>query len=323
MLSGREYTYYGYESDNIGIRNNGVEYVTDADGNVVYTDVYNYESSGNNDAPLKEVYKPDGADSILDVVNNNKEWKGNLNKAYQYLYEALVQYSDASYGEKILKTYASGATNVNYMYVDTKSGKVYTNIKDVTSSNYLKTLDKLTSGAGPFMLIAPDIQDCVLGFSNISDWTVSYWQNMLENTGLAGENYLYFVSVDKDFPVLDRIKQEKLVYDKFEPWLVPVMAGSVLALILALAGVVLMTIGAGRNNEDKKVHLNFFDRCYTEIVAVVVFMIWLMGTSVIVQAMDDEEMRMVWKAIGFGTLGLWFGIWFLAGWLSLVRRIMA
>ena len=323
MLSGREYTYYGYESDNIGIRNNGVEYVTDADGNVVYTDVYNYESSGNNDAPLKEVYKPDGADSILDVVNNNKEWKGNLNKAYQYLYEALVQYSDASYGEKILKTYASGATNVNYMYVDTKSGKVYTNIKDVTSSNYLKTLDKLTSGAGPFMLIAPDIQDCVLGFSNISDWTVSYWQNMLENTGLAGENYLYFVSVDKDFPVLDRIKQEKLVYDKFEPWLVPVMAGSVLALILALAGVVLMTIGAGRNNEDKKVHLNFFDRCYTEIVAVVVFMIWLMGTSVIVQAMDDEEMRIVWKTIGFGALGLWFGIWFLAGWLSLVRRIKA
>ena len=323
MLSGREYTYYGYESDNIGIRNNGVEYVTDADGNVAYTDVYNYESSGNNDAPLKEVYKPDGADSILDVVNNNKEWKGNLSKAYQYLYEALVQYSDASYGEKILKTYASGATNVNYMYVDTKSGKVYTNIKDVTSSNYLKTLDKLTSGAGPFMLIAPDTQDCVLGFSNISDWTVSYWQNMLENTGLAGENYLYFVSVDKDFPVLDRIKQEKLVYDKFEPWLVPVMAGSVLALILALAGVVLMTIGAGRNNEDKKVHLNFFDRCYTEIVAVVVFMIWLMGTSVIVQAMDDEEMRIVWKTIGFGTLGLWFGIWFLAGWLSLVRRIKA
>ena len=34
-------------------------------------------------------------------------------------------------------------------------------------------------------------------------------------------------------------------------------------------------------------------------------------------------MRMVWKAIGFGTLGLWFGIWFLAGWLSLVRRIKA
>ena len=319
MLSGKEYIYYGYTDNSIGIRNDGVEYVADAEGNVVYTDVYNYESSGNNDAPLKEEYKPDGADGILDVVNNSKEWKGNISRAYQYLYEALVEYSDASYGEKILKTYTQGATNINYMYVDTKSDKVYSNINGVTSANYEKMLDKLTSGADPFMLISPEMQDCILGFTNVSDWTVSYWQNMLENTGLAGENYLYFVSVDKDFPVLDRIKQEKLVYDKFEPWLVPVMAGSVLALILALAGVVILTIGAGRNNEDKKVHLNFFDRCYTEIVAVVVFMIWLMGTSVIVQAMDDEEMRIVWKTIGFGTLGLWF----LAGWLSLVRRIKA
>lgn len=323
MLSGKEYTYYGDASDNIGIRNDGVEYVTDADGNVVYTDVYNYESSGNNDAALKEAYKPDGADSILDVVNNSEEWKGDISKAYQYLYEALVKYNDASYGEKILDTYAPGVTNINYMYADTKSDKVYTNIKGITSANYAKKLDELTSGDDPFMMIAPDLQDCALGFSNIADWTVSYWQSMIENTGLDEENYLYFVSVDKDFPVLDRIKQEKLVYDKFEPWLVPIMVISVVSLVLALAGLVILTIGAGRNNEDEKVHLNFFDRCYTEIVAVAVFMIWLLGTSVIIQAMDDEEMRMVWKAIGCGTLGLWFGIWFLTGWLSLVRRIKA
>ena len=123
MLSGKEYIYYGYTDNSIGIRNDGVEYVADAEGNVVYTDVYNYESSGNNDAPLKEEYKPDGADGILDVVNNSKEWKGNISRAYQYLYEALVEYSDASYGEKILKTYTQGATNINYMYVDTKSDK--------------------------------------------------------------------------------------------------------------------------------------------------------------------------------------------------------
>ena len=323
MLSGREYTYYGYESDNIGIRNDGVEYVTDADGNVVYTDVYNYESSGNNDAPLKEEYKPDGADSILDVVNNSEEWKGNINKAYEYLYTALVQYSDASYGEKILKTYAPGVTNINYMYVDTKSDKVYTNIKNVASANYAKILDELTSGDNPFMLIAPEQQDCVMGFSNVSDWTVSYWQSMVENTGLDGENYLYFVSVDKDFSVLDRIKQEKLVYEKFEPWLIPIMVLSVVSLVLALAGLVILTIVAGRNNEDAEIHLNFLDRCYTEIVAGLVFMIWLMGTSVIIQTMDFEDMRMVWKVMIFSILGIWCGGWFLTGWLSLVRRIKA
>ena len=89
-------------------------------------------------------------------------------------------------------------------------------------------------------------------------WTESYWQSMVENTGLAGENYLYFVSVDKDFPVLDRIKQEKLAYEKFEPWLVPIMVVSVAAFILALVGIVILTVAAGRNNEDEKVHLNFF-----------------------------------------------------------------
>ena len=323
MLSGKEYIYYGYTDNSIGIRNDGVEYVADAEGNVVYTDVYNYESSGNNDAPLKEEYKPDGADGILDVVNNSKEWKGNISRAYQYLYEALVEYSDASYGEKILKTYTQGATNINYMYVDTKSDKVYSNINGVTSANYEKMLDKLTSGADPFMLISPEMQDCILGFTNVSDWTVSYWQSMVENTGLAGENYLYFVSVDKDFPVLDRIKQEKLAYEKFEPWLVPIMVVSVAAFILALVGIVILTVAAGRNNEDEKVHLNFLDRCYTEIAAGMIVAIWLMGISVLVQAMDSEEVRMIWKTIDFGMIGIWTGGWFLTGWLSLVRRIKA
>lgn len=323
MLSGKEYIYYGYTDNSIGIRDDGVEYVADAEGNVVYTDIYNYESSGNNDAPLKEEYKPDGADGILDVVNNSKEWKGNISRAYQYLYEALVEYSDASYGEKILKTYTQGATNINYMYVDTKSDKVYSNINGVTSANYEKMLDKLTSGADPFMLISPEVQDCILGFTNVSSWTESYWQSMIENTGLAGENYLYFVSVDKDFPVLDRIKQEKLAYEKFEPWLVPIMVVSVAAFILALVGIVILTVAAGRNNEDEKVHLNFLDRCYTEIAAGMIIAIWLMGISVLVQAMDSEEVRMIWKTIDFGMIGIWTGGWFLTGWLSLVRRIKA
>ena len=323
MLLSKEYTYYGDASDNIGIRNDGVEYVTDADGNVVYTDVYNYESSGNNDAPLKEEYKPDGADSILDIVNNSKEWKGNISRAYEYLYTALTEYNDAYYGEKILNTYAAGVTNINYMYVDTKSDKVYSNIKGVTSANYEKKLDELTSGDDPFMSVAPKSEDCIIGFRNVSGWTESYWQNMIENAGLAGENYLYFVSVDKDFPVLDRIKQEKLVYEKFEPWLVPIMVISVVALLLAFAGIVLLTIAAGRNNEDEEAHLNLLDRWYAEIVAVATLIIWLMGTSTLIQAMDSEDMQMIWKVMDFGLIGLWTGSWFLTGWLSLVRRIKA
>ena len=73
MLSGEEYAYYDDGYNYSGIRMDDVEYVEDADGNVVYTNIWNYEPSGNNDAALKEEYKPDGADSILDIVNNNKD----------------------------------------------------------------------------------------------------------------------------------------------------------------------------------------------------------------------------------------------------------
>ena len=124
MLSGEEYAYYDDGYNYSGIRMDDVEYVEDADGNVVYTNIWNYEPSGNNDAALKEEYKPDGADSILDIVNNNKEWNGNLQKAYQYLYAALVKYNNAVDSKDVLDAYAHGNTNYKYLYVDTKTKKV-------------------------------------------------------------------------------------------------------------------------------------------------------------------------------------------------------
>lgn len=68
------------------------------------------------------------------------------------------------------------------------------------------------------------------------------------------------------------------------------MVVSVAAFILALVGIVILTVAAGRNNEDEKVHLNFFDRWYTEIAAGMIVVIWLMGLSILMQAMDSEEM---------------------------------
>ena len=95
------------------------------------------------------------------------------------------------------------------------------------------------------------------------------------------------------------------------------------ALVLVLAGLVILTLAAGRNNEDQEVQLNFFDRWYTEIAAVLVVVIWLSGTSIIIEALGSADMRMVGFLVGIGFLGCWGGIWFLTGWLSLVRRIKA
>lgn len=76
---------------------------------------------------MVEKYKPDGADSILDIVNDSTKWKGDISTAYQYLYAALVKYNNAADAEKSLETYAQGKTNLSYLFVD-KSLVKYTAI---------------------------------------------------------------------------------------------------------------------------------------------------------------------------------------------------
>lgn len=324
MLSGEEYTYYDSSYNATGIRRDMVEYVADADGNIAYTNVWNYESREYNDAALIEKYKPDGADSILDIVNDSTKWKGDIRSAYQYLYAALDKYNNAADAEKSLETYAQGKTNLSYLFVDKKSGKVYSNIKSVTADNYEKILDKkIRNLPDPYMIICSEEQDCETGFTGITDQEVNYWQTMIANVGLADSDYVYAVSVDEDFSVLDRIAQEKTYYDKFAPLLIPMIVIAAVALVLALAGLVILTLAAGRNNEDQEVKLNFFDRWYTEAAAGLVVGIWLFGTSIIIEALGSADMRMAVFLVGIGLLGCWGGIWFLTGWLSLVRRIKA
>ena len=324
MLSGEEYTYYDSSYNTTGIRRDMVEYVADADGNIAYTNVWNYESREYNDAALVEKYKPDGADSILDIVNDNTKWKGDIKSAYQYLYAALDKYNNAADAEKSLETYAQGKTNLSYLFVDKKSGKVYSNIKSVTADNYEKILDKkIRNLPDPYMIIYPEEQGCETGFTGITDQEVNYWQTMIANVGLSDSDYVYAVSVDEDFSVLDRIAQEKTYYDKFAPLLIPMIVIAAVALVLALAGLVILTLAAGRNNEDQEVKLNFFDRWYTEVAAGLVVGIWLFGTSIILEALGSADMRMAVFLVGIGLLGCWGGIWFLTGWLSLVRRIKA
>lgn len=121
---------------------------------------------------------------------------------------------------------------------------------------------------------------------------------------------------------MDRMAQEKIYYDRYEVWLVPLIVISLAALAVFLFCVVVLTIGAGRRNEDEEVHLNFFDRWYTEVAAVLVVFVGLYGMAVVLN-MIGTEMLMLWVLIIMGMLGMWFGVWFLIGWLSLVRRIKA
>ncbi len=87
-------------------------------------------------------------------------------KAYQYLYAALVKYNNAVDSKDVLDAYAQGNTNYKYLYVDTKTKKVYSNIKSVTFSNYKKIMTDIVDSNEAFMVIEPKQQDCMVGMEN-------------------------------------------------------------------------------------------------------------------------------------------------------------
>lgn len=323
-LQEETYTYYGEDgySEDIGIRISGIESIADSNGKTAYINVRNYSQMGDNDIAIQERYKPDGADSILDILNENVVWNGNINGAYQLLNEALWKYSEAAAAENALVSYEEGNSNLRYLYADEKSGKMYSN---VFGADHEAILQKMKADDAPYMVIAPKLQDCETNLTDIEAQSIMNQQNMVRNAGIFDEDYIYAVSVDNDFSVKDSLADEKTHYDKYEPWLVPMLSVAVGTLFLALIGMFLLTCSAGRTNEDADIHLNFLDGIWTEIAAVLIGCVWVCGLVIPAELSGSmfSGSSLLNLAVVAGVCIIWTMIWFLTGWLSLVRRVKA
>lgn len=289
--------------------------VTDAEGNLIYEDVMNFE-----DFAVTEKYSPQGEKSILDVLNENARWKGRIREAYDALSTALNEAALTAQSEKTLEdTFGPGLTNLNYVFADNGGGKLYTNVENMKTADYDSVWKLTEEGKFPYLFLSPREGESNLRTTRSLD--VSRWRHLVENYCTDRGDYMFAVWVDPDFPVQDALAENKENYDAYAEWLPMAMAGVASAGILLVVSVIFLTAAAGRTNEDEDVHLNFFDRWYTEIAAVLVIGIWACGvTGVLNFATFQMDVGYV---LLFNVLGLWTAFWFFTGWLSLARRIKA
>lgn len=105
-LKNHDYSSYGYYGDindyyaeNIGVLNSGVTGIADEDGKIIYTNVINEYS----DYQIAEAFPPVGADSILDILNEEPGWKGRFEDAFYALNHALAQVQMEKSAEAMLK----------------------------------------------------------------------------------------------------------------------------------------------------------------------------------------------------------------------------
>ena len=318
--------YYRYTSQSENIGN-----VTDTRTNTEYPGCFFVELS-----QLDEKFAPQGAENILDAVNKSTEWNGRLEDAYKELFTLLdciraIQ-SDEQFNDyetslasvfHSVGDYTEGSTNLTYLFADKETQTIYTNKKAYSSYAQLEqNLEKIFKEKA-YAVVYPELSECV---TNIPGADLQVWNHTIDQS-FDTKDFVFAVSVDTEFSVADSMADEAESYETYSKLMFPMLAGAIFGSVLWLIGMVWLTVTAGRRPEDEEIHLNGFDRWYTEIAAGAVIGIWLAGTiisgTLIANSSLGYSHAVVTVIVTCLICGTYTMAWFLIGYLSLVRRIKA
>lgn len=318
--------YYRYTSQSENIGN-----VTDTRTNTEYPGCFFVELS-----QLDEKFAPQGAENILDAVNKSTEWNGRLEDAYKELFTLLdciraIQ-SDEQFNDyetslasvfHSVGDYTEGSTNLTYLFADKETQTIYTNKKAYSSYAQLEqNLEKIFKEKA-YAVVYPELSECV---TNIPGADLQVWNHTIDQS-FDTKDFVFAVSVDTKFSVADSMADEAENYETYSKLMFSMLAGAVFGSVLWLIGMVWLTVTAGRKPKDEEIHLNGFDRWYTEIAAGAVIGIWLAGTiisgTLIANSSLGYSHAVVTVIVTCLICGTYTMAWFLIGYLSLVRRIKA
>lgn len=248
--------------------------IVDMEGNILYTDCWNFGSA------LTEKYAPQGAENLLQVVNNSPRLNGKLSVIYDDLAYTLGNiYSDYQNYQMGFEHLEEGNTNFTYIYANNDTKKVVTN--KTSYENYAeleKNVQNLISEKDvKYMVIYPKLKDFN---SNMNVSKSDKWEKLRSYSSEKKWNSVFAVAVDTTYTIQDQFYQNKVAYDNNIPYFKGTTWLLVLSIILFLGATIWLTLEAGRTAEDEELHLNGFDHWKTEIAAVLIVLIWIVGSYI-------------------------------------------
>lgn len=248
--------------------------IVDMEGNILYTDCWNFGSA------LIEKYAPQGAENLLQVVNNSPRLNGKLSVIYDDLAYTLGNiYSDYQNYQMGFEHLEEGNTNFTYIYANNDTKKVVTN--KTSYENYAeleKNVQNLISEKDvKYMVIYPKLKDFN---SNMNVSKSDKWEKLRSYSSEKKWNSVFAVAVDTTYTIQDQFYQNKVAYDNNIPYFKGTTWRLVLSIILFLGATIWLTLEAGRTAEDEELHLNGFDHWKTEIAAVLIVLIWIVGSYI-------------------------------------------
>lgn len=250
--------------------------ICDADGATVYTDCWNFGES------LREKYAPQGAENILQIINDSPRLNGRLSYVYDELEMALATiYGDYERYRAGWEYLEEGNTNLTYLYVNTAAKKVETNKSEYENYNEAEAnLEKMkSSDKVKYVFVYPQLKDFE---SNMNLSPTGEWQMVKNQDANRKSENIFAVAIDTTYPVKDALYEGKTNYEKNLPLLGTSMTALVIGLAVFLLAAVWLAVTAGKYPEDEEIHLTAFDRWKTEIAALTVIAVWLAVTLIAV-----------------------------------------
>ena len=310
-----------------------VQGIRDKDDRVLYVDCWNYDGYW-----CSEEYQTAEGKTILEVANEDETWNGRLSQAFDEVETAVMAVSwEVEDYQNVLDAYQEGDTNLAYFYVDQTAKEIFSNRQEYQEGKDLETTLEKIKENGKYVIVYPRLADFE---TNMKSVDAANWRDALQ---VQDESYVFALSVDTSYPVQDSFYTESRMYEQHGGTAIRVFAAGVAAAILFALGLIWLTFAAGRRPEDEELHLSGFDRWKTELAAVLIFVLWivpvlLIGDTVTLTAgVVYDEYGNIIHANAFengifssagNTVALTLLVWytcamFLAGYLSLVRRIKA
>lgn len=292
---------------------------------------------------MEEEYPPDGVDSILDIVNQKEEWNGELENIMNSIESAATSlyFSYSSYINHA-EEWSEGDTNFSWILLDTVAKQVYTNRSEY--QDYSAAEEQIRELADQdntkYVVVCPKLEDFR---TNISKASAADWRSQIEACSGMDDHYVFAAAVETTYPIQDVFYESEEAYGNAAPYLNGARLAIIPALLLFLVGIVWLTLAAGRRADDEELHLNAFDRWKTELGAAAVIVPWVFLTMILGSSWNGLGYRVgydggyesgqsagiIYYVADINTaemlaLVVYIALTvllFLAGWLSLVRRI--
>ena len=311
-----------------------LEAVVDKDGNRVITDFWIYQ--GNC---LEERYHPQGADSLLELVNE-KQWK--LSEAFAAVGTAVAQIAESAELMEEQRYERMQDTNVSYLYVDLEQKQAFSNKSQFEKFNTWEDSLEQMKQMGSYLWLSKGAVGTNYDSNNIAA-REDQWRDMVEYP--SGEeyreenkNYVFAVAVDISLPVRDWVSEQRESFQSYGGALRKAAGGCAACAVIGMAALVWLTLSAGHSGKKKGVVLNFFDKWKTEASALLIILVWalllawVVESSIIQPSVFREYLDSQWGnggvtraqmmvytclvLLSFSLITL-FLLW---GYLSLVRR---